>query len=93
MYYPVASEPVFGYTNFLTWQIAVYIDNDPDVRAELAEAQADGHDLTDGLLNEIISTHLWVGEKGYGLQNDLAQAALSLVNWSEIAAHAADQKF
>ena len=76
-----------GWTNYETWLTALWIDNEPgtyEERRDMARHARSEHNLADDL-------KVWVGEMapdlGASLWADLIGAALSEVNWDEIAAN------
>ena len=79
-----------GWKNYETWNVALWIDNDQgsynearDITRSLGDKDAP-HKLADGLKD-------WIGEMapdlGASLFSDLLGAALSEVDWFEIAKH------
>ena len=76
-----------GWSNYETWNVALWIDNEPgtyDERRELARRARSVSDLANSL-------KAWVEEMapdlGASMFADLLGAALSEVDWSEIADH------
>ena len=74
-----------GWANYETWATALWIDNEPgsyDERRDLARRARSEHDLADALKS-------WMTEAapdlGATLWADLLGAALSEVDWDEIA--------
>jgi len=74
-----------GYTNFETWLVALHIDNDQYLSEEINEAYQYDRDPYELEINiRSIITHYAEIENNI-LAADLLNAALSEVNWSEIA--------
>jgi len=74
-----------GWTNYETWNVALWIDNEEGTyseRCDLAERATDSYRLAQDI-------KAWINEMapdlGASLFSDLLSAALSEVNWEEIA--------
>lgn len=94
-----------GWTNYETWLVALWFDNDQGTQAycvEMAEECAanrkpnpfaeDGYTSANYTLSERLKDYAeelveLSGVEGSGLAADLVNAALSAVNWREIADH------
>jgi hypothetical protein len=94
-----------GYTNYETWNVSLWIDNDPGFYA-MVEEQADEY-LSDAIrdndneeeaerdaiynlsdwLENLIKDEYYPDNMGTGMYADLLGAALSKVNWYEIASN------
>ena len=74
-----------GYTNFETWLVALHIDNDQFLSEEINEAYQYDRDPYELEINirSIITHHAEI--ENNILASDLLNAALSEVNWKEIA--------
>jgi hypothetical protein len=73
-----------GWTNYETWNVALWIDNEPgsyEQRRDLARAARNAWQLADSLRDWILEDAPNLG----GLYGDLLGAALGEVNWQEIA--------
>jgi hypothetical protein len=93
-----------GWTNYETWNVALWLDNDGSdtywrERAEervreseeerfFTRAERAALDLADELKNEISEN---APDLGASMFSDLLSAALSEVNWLEIARHYVDE--
>ena len=77
-----------GYTNFETWLIALHIDNDAKLNDGINSIYSpDVYDFSNNLKDFFDEMVCHIGEvlPGSCLPVDLLNAALSAVNWSEIA--------
>jgi len=74
-----------GYTNYETWIVALHIDNNKILTSEISEAYEYDRDPYEFQVNikSIITHHAKI--KDNDLASGLLNAALSEVNWSEIA--------
>jgi len=66
-----------GWTNYETWQCALWIDNDPYLYAAAEDATADG-------IRELITDYLYEQSSTAGLLSDIVSAWESEVNFREI---------
>lgn len=78
-----------GWTNYETWLVNLWIQNDQALHAALHDEVTSAENLYDAkealqawLDNEY---DLFVEERGHGLFQDLLNAALSNVDWYDIA--------
>jgi hypothetical protein len=74
-----------GWSNYETWNVALWIDNEPgsyQARRELAKDAKDESDLARSLESWIKDD---APDLGASVYSDLLGAALSEVNWYEIA--------
>lgn len=77
-----------GYTNYETWAVCLWIDNDLSLQYE-AEDIVIRKDLDDGSAAETFKQwiHNAAPDLGATLWADLLNGALSEVNWQEVAEH------
>lgn len=80
-----------SWTNYETWAVALWIDNEQGSYQEarsMARQARDKYSLADSLKE-------WIGECAPEIEatlySDLLNAALSEVDWTEIAEHYADE--
>jgi len=71
-----------GWTNYETWIVALWIDNDHQYWRERAAKYKDRPGILADKLRESLSEH-----ELEGMHADLLNAALNRVNWQEIASH------
>jgi hypothetical protein len=74
-----------GWTNYETWAVALWIDNEPgsyEERRDLARRARSAYDLAGSLKSWMTDA---APDLGATLWADLLGAALSEVNWQEIA--------
>ena len=75
-----------GYTNYETWAVCLWIDNDEYMQG-VARSMVRHKDLEDGSAAQAIKE--WFEEMkpelGASLWSDLLNAAMSEVNWQEVA--------
>ncbi len=79
-------EPHNGWSNYMTWDIALWIDNEQGTQEywkEVAE-QINVYDLAEKLKDDIEDG---VPEIGSSLYSDILGYGLQKVNWYEIAKH------
>lgn len=76
-----------GWSNYETWCVALWIDNEESMQSEaheMGERAIDPHRLADALKN-------WIEEMqpdlGASMWADMLGAAMSEVDWREIAEH------
>ena len=77
-----------GYTNFETWLIALYIDNDAKLNDGINTVYSpDVYEFSNNLKDFFNDMVYHIGEAlpGSSLPVDLLNVALSAVNWVEIA--------
>lgn len=79
-----------GWTNYETWNVALWIDNEQGMYYEARELVRDNwEDERPWTAGEVLKT--WIEELmpdlGASMWSDLLTAALSEVNWTEIAEH------
>lgn len=78
-----------GWTNYETWLVNLWIQNDADLYATLHADVVDADTLFDA--KEVLQAwldneyDLFVEERGHGLFQDLLKGALSEVDWYDIA--------
>ena len=80
-----------GYTNYETWNVSLWIDNDPglyDIIQEMTHTIIDddpAEPKTSQLADQIKDMHEENAPELQGTYSDLLSAALRSVNWYEIA--------
>lgn len=81
-----------GWTNYETWAVALWIDNDQSTQEQAADMARDTrrrreylHELADQLKSWV--TDEMLPDLGASLAADLLGAAVSEVDWAEIADH------
>lgn len=74
-----------GWTNYETWNVALWIDNEPGLYDDLCEVARGADDASD-LARELKAyVEGMAPDLGASMFSDLLNAALSEVNWYEIA--------
>jgi hypothetical protein len=86
-----------GWSNYETWNVGLWIDNDQGTccrRSEIVDeklsehdgnADAARYDTADALKDFVLDEVIEIDEMPASLASDLLGAALSEVNWSELA--------
>ena len=77
-----------GWTNYETWNVSLWLGNDEgsyQMVNEMAEEADDAYELAQAIKEFILENDPLYGEAG--LYQDLLGAALSEVDWDEIARH------
>ena len=91
-----------GWTNYETWNVALWMDNEAgsyeqardDARQALEDADNDADDAKQALAGTLKSQHEEaLPELGASVWADLLGAALSEVNWHEIAGNLVDEVY
>lgn len=80
-------KPYNGYTNYETWAVSLWIDNDPGLYNDVQELARENVDSEYDLANTIkdfIEEFNPLAENA-DMFSDLMQSALQNVNWQEIA--------
>jgi len=88
-----------GWHNYETWAIALWLDNEEssqsywqsEAESALARADGDADQATFALENAIKEQHEEALPELQGFAADLLNAAMSEVNWREIARHLVDE--
>lgn len=87
-----------GWKNYETWCVSLWLDNDEgtylEVR-ELAEAEDDVNDLAQTLkayVDDLAETTCPGSREGASFVSDLLGAALSEVDWQEIASNLLEER-
>lgn len=76
-----------GWSNYETWNVALWIDNEPDTYAEryrLARRARHQYDLADSLRAWVLAMMPDIGASMFA---DLLRAAIGRVDWDELASH------
>jgi len=82
-----------GWTNYETWAVNLWIDNEPgsqDYARETVLAHSAGYDRAEALKDLVWSGDLFPMPDS-GLAADLVNSALHSVNWAEIVSHYEDE--
>jgi hypothetical protein len=74
-----------GYTNYETWLVALWIDNDQGLSEIITDNTRDNRDSLYNIADSIKELIEDYAPETTGLYADLMNAALSEVNWKEIA--------
>lgn len=93
------SESYNGWSNYETWLVKLWIDNDQgsheywgeQAREAIENANFDKDDAVSSLADMLQSEHEEAMPKVHGVFSDLLNAALGSVNWQEIARNMVDE--
>jgi hypothetical protein len=85
----MSNESYNGWTNYESWLVALWLDNDQlshETARELATEAASDMEAGNAIKADVENT-CGVGDTEAGMISDLINAALSRVDWREIGAH------
>jgi hypothetical protein len=87
------TEKYLGWTNYVTWAVALWLGNDPDTDARTRKIVKQYREKEKGNAEEMLRYYVeeLIGEAAEsGLSSDLLAWALDQVNWTEIVTHYLD---
>lgn len=83
-----------GWTNYETWNVALWIGDmniEDDIKEHLKRSKNPGRDL-EAYLTDPDGINMFPANDGASCQTDLLSAAISEVNWDEIAEHYTEEE-